>query len=119
MQRQLLGAHPVRDRRRDARVLGWGDPKLPKERLEAFGGGVSAVLDDFRTLEIFRGGKRRTWKSAQDKGHRAEIERFVAAVKRRRRAAPHGVVPRLDRLTLALVESLRTGETVDLQGSDR
>ena len=27
---------------------GGGDPRLPKERLEVFGGGVAAVLDDFR-----------------------------------------------------------------------
>ena len=35
-----------------------------------FGGGIAAVLDDFRLLEVYRGGKRRAWKSAQDKGHR-------------------------------------------------
>ena len=86
---------------------GGGDPQMAKERLEVFGGGISAVLDDFRTLTVFRGGKRRSWKSSQDKGHRAEIARFVAAA--------HGdVEPPLassyltsTRLTLALAESLR------------
>ena len=48
---------------------GGGDSRLPKERLELFGGGAAAVLDDFRLLSISRGGKRREWKSSHDKGH--------------------------------------------------
>ncbi len=93
---------------------GGGDPKLPKERLEAFGGGASAVLSDFRTLEVFRGGKRRSWKSAQDKGHRAEIAHFLAAV--RGEVAPsYASYIESTRLTLALVDSLRTGMPVEFR----
>ena len=91
---------------------GGGDPHLPKERLEAFGGGVAAVLDDFRVLTVHRNGKNRSWKSAQDKGHRAEIARFVAVA--RGEAEPPSAASYLDstRITLALVESLRSGNTV-------
>ncbi len=91
---------------------GGGDARLPKERLEVFGGGVAAVLDDFRRLTVHRGGKRKSWKSAQDKGHGAEIARFVAVV--RGEAEPPPAASYLDstRTTLALVESLRSGATV-------
>ena len=74
---------------------GGGDPRLPKERLEAFGGGAAAVLDDFRALTVHRGGKRREWKSSHDKGHRAEIRRFLASCGGRGGAAAGAVVPRL------------------------
>jgi len=92
---------------------GGGDPKLPKERLEVFGGGVSAVLDDFRVLTIHRGGKRREWKSSHDKGHRAEIRSFLAAAAGT--AEPPSAQSYLDstRLTLALAASLRSGQPVD------
>ena len=92
---------------------GGGDPRLPKERLEAFGGGTAAVLDDFRLLTVHRGGKRHEWKSSHDKGHRAELRRFLAA------AGGEADSPSLrsyldsTRLTLALADSLRTGEPVD------
>jgi predicted dehydrogenase/threonine dehydrogenase-like Zn-dependent dehydrogenase len=93
---------------------GGGDSRLPKERLEAFGGGVAAVLDDFRRLELFRGGKRTLVKSRQDKGHRAEIAAFVAAVRGSAEApAPEGYLTST-RATLALAESLRTGLPVQL-----
>lgn len=91
---------------------GGGDVRLPKERLEALGGGASFVLDDFRTLEVYRGGKRRSWKSAQDKGYRAELARFLASVRRERALPPAAEYLASTRLTLALVESLRTGSSV-------
>lgn len=93
---------------------GGGDPRLPKERVEAFGGRMAAVLDDFRRLEIYRGGKRTVAKERQDKGHRAELARFVAVL--RGEAEPPAVETYLNstRATLALVESLRTGTPVSV-----
>jgi predicted dehydrogenase/threonine dehydrogenase-like Zn-dependent dehydrogenase len=92
---------------------GGGDARLPKERLEVFGGGVSAVLDDFRVLAIHRGGKRREWKSSHDKGHRAEIRSFLAAAAGKAEAPPARSYLDSTRLTLALAGSLRTGMPVD------
>ena len=47
-----------------------GDRGLPKERLEVFGGGLSAVLDDFRRLDTYQDGKRKSVRSRrQEKGH--------------------------------------------------
>jgi predicted dehydrogenase/threonine dehydrogenase-like Zn-dependent dehydrogenase len=59
-----------------------GDKSYAKERIEAFGGGRVAVLEDFRRLELVRGGKKRVFRPLlrQDKGHRGEWEAFVAAI---------------------------------------
>jgi predicted dehydrogenase/NADPH:quinone reductase-like Zn-dependent oxidoreductase len=59
-----------------------GDKSYSKERIEVFGGGSVAVLEDFRRLELIREGKKRTFRSPlrQDKGHRGELEAFVAAI---------------------------------------
>jgi predicted dehydrogenase len=94
---------------------GSGDPRLPKERVEAFGGGLAAVLDDFRRLELYRGGRRTVVKGAQDKGHRAQVARFLEAVGGRAAAPPVDSYLDSTRATLALAESLRTGLPVDLR----
>jgi predicted dehydrogenase len=93
-----------------------GDDRLPKERLEVFGEGGVAVLDDFRVLELARGGRSRTEKAAnQDKGFGEEMRRFLAAV-RSGAAMPIPFEQSLasSRATLAVVESLASGAPVDL-----
>jgi predicted dehydrogenase/NADPH:quinone reductase-like Zn-dependent oxidoreductase len=59
-----------------------GDRSYSKERLEVFGGGAVAVLDDFRSLELIRHGRKKVFRSrfCQDKGHRAEWQAFVGAI---------------------------------------
>jgi predicted dehydrogenase len=61
-----------------------GAKATSKERIEVFGGGRSGLLDDFRSLQLDTGSKRilnqRSWFS-QDKGHAAEIARFIQAVR--------------------------------------
>ncbi len=59
-----------------------GDRSFPKERIEVYGGGRVAVLDDFRVLECWRDGKRKVTKRlAQDKGFDQELAAFVKAVR--------------------------------------
>ena len=60
--------------------LSGGDRAFPKERVEVFGGGQVAVIDDFRKLTTCRKGKikTRTLRGA-DKGHSAQIRAFAAA----------------------------------------
>jgi len=59
-----------------------GDKTFPKERVEVFCGGRVAVLDDYRSLELTRGGRKQTLNSRlrQDKGHRTGWETFLKAV---------------------------------------
>ncbi|MBV8773551.1 MAG: bi-domain-containing oxidoreductase, partial [Deltaproteobacteria bacterium] len=59
-----------------------GDKSYSKERLEVFGGGAVAVLEDFRRLELVRRGHRRVFRHLlrQDKGHVHEWKAFSSAV---------------------------------------
>ena len=59
-----------------------GDRSFSKERLEVFGGGSTAVLDDFRRLDLVRNGRKQSIHSRwrQDKGHRAEWAAFADSV---------------------------------------
>ncbi|HKY22396.1 MAG TPA: bi-domain-containing oxidoreductase [Vicinamibacterales bacterium] len=61
-----------------------GDPAQGKERIEAHGGGRSAVLDDFRQLELCSNNRCRTVRHrfGQDKGHRDECAAFIRAIAR-------------------------------------
>ncbi|MFV1858995.1 MAG: bi-domain-containing oxidoreductase [Anaerolineales bacterium] len=93
-----------------------GDRAYPKERVEAFGGGRVAVLDDYRGLELVSGGKVKRTSSRQDKGHRAIWQAFTAAI-RQGGPAPiplHELVG-VTQATFAVVESLRTGHSVELK----
>jgi polar amino acid transport system substrate-binding protein len=92
---------------------GAGDTRLPKERIEVFGGGLSAVLDDFRRLELYRDSKRSVVKSSRDKGHRAEIAHFVSVLRGTAEAPDIDSYFDSTRATFALVESLRTGQPVE------
>ncbi len=91
-----------------------GDDRRPKERLEVFGEGGIALLDDFRALELSRGGRVRTERSpGQDKGFKEEMARFLAAV-RSGGAMPIPFEEALTstRATIAILESLRSGAPV-------
>ena len=62
-----------------------GDRSFSKERIEVFGGGSTAVLEDFRLLQLVRNGRKETVRARwrQDKGHSAEWAAFVRSVQRR------------------------------------
>jgi predicted dehydrogenase len=98
--------------------LACGDRSLPKERVEAFGGGRVAVLDDFRRLETYRAGRRqvrRTW-LRQDKGHQAEWEAFVAAIRSGGPPPiPYDQLMAASLTALAAVDALRTRKPVTLE----
>lgn len=88
-----------------------GDRALPKERVEVFGGGQVAVIDDFRTLTTCAGGhsKSERFRSGQ-KGHTAEIEAFVQAVLQGLPSPPPWSEIRAVALaSLLAVQSLREG----------
>jgi predicted dehydrogenase len=90
-----------------------GDKSFPKERLEVFCGGRVAVLDDFRTLETVRDGRRMMVKMAQDKGWYGEWVAFSKAI----RAGSEPPIPYeqligVTKATFAVIESLRTGKTI-------
>ena len=60
-----------------------GHPRFPKETFEAFSGGRSARLDNFRRATVWAGRRRTTstaWGSP-DKGQRDEVAAFLASVR--------------------------------------
>jgi hypothetical protein len=57
-----------------------GDKAMPKEHLEIFGGNVSFTINDFKSGTLYRD-NRETKIANQGKGHKQEVEAFLAAVK--------------------------------------
>jgi predicted dehydrogenase/threonine dehydrogenase-like Zn-dependent dehydrogenase len=91
-----------------------GSPDYPKERIEAAAGGATVVIDDFRRLEVY-GAKRESFKSAQDKGFKEEVEAFVKAVTGRGPAPiPFNEIVETALVTFAVHESLNKGAVISL-----
>jgi predicted dehydrogenase len=86
-----------------------GDRAFSKERLEVFGGGAVAVLDDFRRLELMRDGSKQTIRSRwrQDKGHRGEWTAFAGSVRQ-----GHESPISFDELVCSTLATLRIQESV-------
>ena len=94
-----------------------GDKGFSKERFEAFGGGAVAVLDDYRTLELVRGGTRRMLRARlrQDKGHHAEWVALSAAIRMGGTPPiPFAELVNSSLASLKLVESAASGERVSV-----
>lgn len=96
---------------------GLGDASFPKELIEIYAAGTVVRIDDFRALTVVAQGKSDTQRSRlrQDKGHRAELEAFVAAV-RGGEAAPidEGAIFGSSLATIAVLESLQTGRRIEI-----
>ena len=94
-----------------------GDPAMPKERVEVLGRGRSAVLDNYQSLTTWAGNRKRETKALSvDKGHAGEIARWIAALKDG--AAPPIAWSELANAswaTLATIESLASGQVVDVR----
>jgi predicted dehydrogenase/threonine dehydrogenase-like Zn-dependent dehydrogenase len=94
-----------------------GDKSYSKERIEVFGGGNVAVLEDFRRLELVRNGKKSIFRSLlrQDKGHRGEWQAFVNAIQTGADSpiSFHEIASTM-RATFALEESRCLGQPVAL-----
>lgn len=90
-----------------------GDRAFSKERVEVFGSGCIAVLDDFRRLDLIRHGKKETHRSRlrQDKGHQAEWCAFAECI---RNGGPAPIafeeIVASTLATIRIAESLRSGQ---------
>ena len=95
-----------------------GNNKTGKERLEVYGGGSVAMLDDFRSLETLKAGKSNRTKSAnQDKGQQREVEETIE----RFRTTGAGPIPfdqlvNTMRVIFAARESAMSGRPVEIAG---
>jgi len=93
-----------------------GDKGASKERLEVYGGGLVAVLDDFRVLEITRNGKRSRKKALnQDKGQAHQVTETVKAIRKSGNAPiPFEELVQGMQVVFAARESLRSSMPVDI-----
>ena len=90
-----------------------GDKSFSKERVEAFSGGRIAVLDNYRSLELIKDGRRKVHKSRlkMDKGHKAEWQVLAEAIKAGGPPPiPYDEIIGVHRATFAAVRALRTGK---------
>jgi predicted dehydrogenase len=94
-----------------------GDKSFSKERIEVYRGGAVGVIDDFRYLELVKGGKRKVTKSLlrQDKGHKNEWIEFIKAIDG---GNPSPIsfeeLVAVSKTTFAINESIKTGNPVKL-----
>jgi predicted dehydrogenase len=95
-----------------------GDRAYSKERVEVFGGGCVAVLDDFRRLDLVRHGRKETVRShlRQDKGHRAEWQAFAESLCTGAEAPiPFDEIAATTLTTIRITESLRSGREEQIE----
>ncbi len=98
-----------------------GDRSYSKERVEVFGGGAVAVLEDFRRLEMVRHGRKQVVRSLlrQDKGHAGEWRLFAQAIRSSQEAPiPFDEIVASTLCTLRAAESRSLGEAVDVNAVD-
>lgn len=92
-----------------------GDSSWPKEICTVFGAGLTAELQNFKTLAIHRH-RKRTAKEFEGKGHAEQMAAWTAFL---RGEAPHPVPFAAARqsmlLTFAAVEAIQQGRTIDVE----
>lgn len=91
-----------------------GAKTLPKERVEVFANGCSAVIEDFKSLTIYSDSRKTGNKLInQDKGQKQQVEAFVKAVLNGSTAPISSVeIYSATLATFKIIESIRTGECV-------
>jgi polar amino acid transport system substrate-binding protein len=93
-----------------------GDKSLPKERVEIYADGCTAVLDDFKTLTIHASKKRKVKKLInQNKGQKNEIEQFIAALQSgKTELIPFDEIFVTSLVTFKITDSIRTGKCLTI-----
>ena len=86
-----------------------GDSSVPKEHLEVFSTGRTAILDNFKALTLHQQGSVRTVRrSTIDKGHREEVLQFLSALETGSEAPiPFDELVATTRTTFRILDSLR------------
>ena len=93
-----------------------GDKLLQKERIEIFAGGNTAIIDDFKSLTMYIGGKKKKKNlSVQDKGQKDEVHRFIEAIKRGgEEIIPFREIYASSLVTFKILESIKAKRPIDI-----
>lgn len=88
-----------------------GSKAMSKEYVEMFGGGRSAIIDDFREAVLFDGDASRVTKKlvAQDKGQKAMVARWLEGLKTGTACVDYETVLTSSLATILAVESMMVG----------
>ena len=90
-----------------------GSKAMPKKKIEVFSNSVSAVIDDFRQLIFYSGGKSVS-KGKQDKGHSDEVRVFLESIKNGKPAPiSYEEIYLSMRMTFDVLKSIHTKETIN------
>jgi predicted dehydrogenase/threonine dehydrogenase-like Zn-dependent dehydrogenase len=90
--------------------LAGGDRSIGKESLEVIGGGMVISMEDYRTLKVTSKGKTKRLSAVPDKGHRAEIAAWSAALRGESvELIPWEQLRAVTAASILAVESLRDG----------
>ena len=90
-----------------------GDKTLPKEELQVFSGGRTAIMKNFTELELWSGSGKPQIIKGQGKGHQEEVEAFIGSIKSGSGSPiPFDSILATTLVTFAIRESLATGEVV-------
>lgn len=91
-----------------------GPKTMPKEYVEVFHAGSSAILDNFKALRLY--GKTKEKKSLfnQDKGQKQMIEQYLQGLLNGKPAIPFEEIVAATEASFAVLESLKTGQMVSI-----
>jgi polar amino acid transport system substrate-binding protein len=95
--------------------LAEGDRLLAKERVEIFGEGKSLVLDDYRSVTMYRDGREKQVNlKAQDKGQKDQVTAVCAAVLSGEAPISLDDLASTSRATFRILDSLRERARIEL-----
>lgn len=93
-----------------------GAQSMPKEYIQVFGGGYSAVINDFRELILYNNRRQRQLLKSkkQDKGQRQMLSTWVKRMSCNEACIDPEILFSVSRATIAATESLAIGLPVDI-----
>ncbi len=89
-----------------------GPKSMPKEYIEVFCSGSSAILDNFKELKIFGKEKFKKKLFNQDKGQKQMVEKFIESLADGKVLIPFEEIAAVTKASFAVMESLKTGAPV-------
>lgn len=95
-----------------------GDRAIAPERIEVFGGGRAAIIDNWDQISLYHGGRATAARGGKDRGHAPEFKAFVEACRRGGTwPIPWNDLYAVSWASLMAVRSLRESMPIDLNDS--
>lgn len=98
-------------------VIGYysnGSKLMPKEYIEVFCSGTSAVLDNFKELRVFGNDKFKTKLFNQDKGQKQMMQKYFDSLRNGKTLIPFNEIVAVTKASFAVLESIKTGLPINI-----